>query len=82
MNAFCMRFETLDGENLIKKRAKNGIFVSNFLFGKRLQNQCKNHACILRHLQKTALNKGAKNVVFVSNFYFIKCLQNTGENQF
>ena len=64
MNAFCMRFETLYGDNFKKKRAKNGIFASNFLFGKHLQNKCKNHACILRHFLETDLSNGVKNVIF------------------
>ena len=35
---FCMRFETLCGDKCEKKYAKNVVFVSNFHFGKCVQN--------------------------------------------
>ena len=42
MNLFCMCFETLYGDKFVKHAKKNGVFFSNFDFGKSLQNTGKN----------------------------------------
>ena len=41
-NRLEIRFETLCGDKFEKKRAKNGVFVSKFYFGKCVQNTWKN----------------------------------------
>ena len=88
MNTFYMRLREFV-ETSLKKRAKNCVFVSNFHFGKCVQNTSQNNleinAFCMRfeiHCEGKFKKKRAKSGVFVSNFHCCKCLQNPCNNRF
>ena len=75
-------------ETILKKKSVlNRVFMSNFRFGKCMQNTCKNRpemkafSVPYETLCLKSLKKRAINGVFVSNFHFGKCMQNTGKNR-